>query len=123
MTDLLIPSEHSRDNHFDLRRQRLLFRCWHRGTQESDLIFGSFAETSLADLDGSQLDRFEALLECADPDLFDWVLGGFAPPPEHDHDVMRLLRDFGARRHRGPHTADSFSSEPAGKVWPGAEWS
>jgi succinate dehydrogenase flavin-adding protein (antitoxin of CptAB toxin-antitoxin module) len=67
MTDLLIPSEHSRDNHFDLRRQRLLFRCWHRGTQESDLILGPFAETSLKGFDSSQLDRLEALLDCADP--------------------------------------------------------
>ena len=102
MTDLLNPSEHSRDNHFDLRRRRLLFRCWHRGTQESDLILGSFAETCLAGFDSGQLDRFEALLDCTDPDLFDWILGGIAPPPEHDHDVMRLLRDFCARRHRGP---------------------
>jgi len=102
MTDLHTASEDSRENSFNLRRQRLLFRCWHRGTQESDLILGPFAESSLKGFDSSQLDRFEALLECTDPDLFDWVLGGFAPPPEHDHDVMRLLRDFGARRHREP---------------------
>ena len=57
MTDLLIPSEHSRDNHFGLRRQSLLFRCWHRGTQESDLILGPFTETSLKGFDSSQLDR------------------------------------------------------------------
>jgi antitoxin CptB len=101
MSDFRAASEHSQDNHFHIRRQRLLFRCWHRGTQESDLILGSFAETSLTDLDSSQLDRFEALLGCADPDLFDWVLGGFAPPPEHDHDVMRLLREFCAVRQRG----------------------
>jgi succinate dehydrogenase flavin-adding protein (antitoxin of CptAB toxin-antitoxin module) len=30
------------------------------------------------------------LLDCTDPDLFDWIIGGFAPPKEHDHDVMRL---------------------------------
>jgi len=32
----------------DIRGRRLLFRCWHRGTQENDLILGAFAETSLA---------------------------------------------------------------------------
>ena len=100
MRDLLIPSERSRDNPFDLRRRRLLFRCWHRGTQESDLILGPFAETSLKDFDSAQLDRLEALLNCTDPDLFDWIVGGFAPPPEHDHDVMQMLRDFSARPHR-----------------------
>jgi erythromycin esterase-like protein len=62
--------------------------------------FFDVTQNALTDLDSSQLDQFEALLECADPNFFDWVLGGFAPPPEHDHDVVRLLRDFGARRHR-----------------------
>jgi antitoxin CptB len=80
MTDLLIPYEHSRDNNFDLQRQRSLFRCWHRGTQESDLILGPFAETSLKDFDSSQLDRLEALLDCTDPDLFDWIVGASRRP-------------------------------------------
>jgi antitoxin CptB len=86
----------------DVRSRRLLFRCWHRGTQENDLILGAFAETSLARLDNIQLDRFEALLDCPDTDLFDWILGGSRPPPEHDHDVMRLLRGFCAARHHRP---------------------
>ena len=76
----------------DIRRRRLLFRCWHRGTQESDLMLDSFAETSLAGFDSAQLDRFEALLDCADTDLFDWITGRSMPPPVYDHDVMRLLR-------------------------------
>ena len=78
----------------DHRRRRLLFRCWHRGTQEIDLILGSFAEASLTGLDCAQLDRFEALLDCEDADLFDWITGRSAPPPAHDHDVMRRLRSF-----------------------------
>jgi succinate dehydrogenase flavin-adding protein (antitoxin of CptAB toxin-antitoxin module) len=60
------------------------------GTQESDLILGRFADLHLPEFDSAQLDRFEALLDCTDPDLFDWIIGGFAPPKEHDHDVMRL---------------------------------
>jgi hypothetical protein len=28
--------------HEDVRCRRLLFRCWHRGTQENDLILGAF---------------------------------------------------------------------------------
>ena len=78
----------------DIRCRRLLFRSWHRGTQESDFIFGSFAEKSLEELNSAQLDKFEALLDCADPDLFEWIIQGSAPPPEHDHDVLRLLRGF-----------------------------
>lgn len=90
------------ENQFDIRRRRLLFRSWHRGTQESDLILGSFAEGSLKTLDGGQLGRFEALLDCTDPDLFDWIFGVSDPPPEHDHDVMQLLRSFCIERQRTP---------------------
>jgi antitoxin CptB len=89
-----IPSQATDRDHADVRCRRLLFRCWHRGTQESDLILGSFAEDSLKTLDGDQLGRFEALLDCTDPDLFDWIFGVSDPPPEHDHDVMRRLRSF-----------------------------
>jgi antitoxin CptB len=88
--------------HQDIRRKRLLFRCWHRGTQESDLILGSFAEGSLGTLDSDQIGRFEALLDCTDPDLFDWIFDVNDPPPEHDHDVMELLRSFCNERHRAP---------------------
>lgn len=94
----------------DLRRRRILFRCWHGGTQELDLILGSFAERVLADLNTGQLDQFEALLDCPDPDLFDWILCGAPLPPEHDHDVMRRLRGFcdalhhGSQQNRQPQT-------------------
>jgi antitoxin CptB len=78
----------------DIRRKRLLFRSWHRGTREADLILGSFAEAHLAAFDEPLLDRYEALLECPDADLFDWITGRTAPPPEHDTDVTRLLLAF-----------------------------
>lgn len=78
----------------EIRRKRLLFRSWHRGTRESDLILGRFADAHLARFDSAQLDRWEALLECADADLYDWVAGRAVPPPMHDHDVMRLLLAF-----------------------------
>ena len=78
----------------EIRRKRLLFRSWHRGTRESDLILGRFADANLAVLDDAQLDRYEMLLDCPDADIFDWVSGRSAPPPEYDHDVTRLLCSF-----------------------------
>ncbi|HEX4185825.1 MAG TPA: succinate dehydrogenase assembly factor 2 [Stellaceae bacterium] len=78
----------------DIRRKRLSFRSWHRGTRESDLILGRFADAHLAQFDEVQLDLYEALLECADADLFDWITGRASPPREHDHDVTRLLLAF-----------------------------
>ncbi|MBV9553126.1 MAG: succinate dehydrogenase assembly factor 2 [Alphaproteobacteria bacterium] len=78
----------------DPRRKRLLFRSWHRGTREADLILGSFADRYLGQFDAAQLDRYEALLDSPDPEIFDWIFGRAAPPPEFDHDVTRLLLAF-----------------------------
>ena len=98
MNHLQNTSDVPPSNRSGIRVRRLLFRSWHRGTQESDLILGTFAEGALAGFDDEQLDRFEALLDCTDPDLFDWIIVGIRPPPEHDHDVTRMLRNFCTRQ-------------------------
>src|SRR3569832_2308029 len=54
----------------DDRRKRLLFRCWHRGTREMDLILGRFADTTIADLSDGELSELERLIEFPDPDLY-----------------------------------------------------
>jgi antitoxin CptB len=78
----------------DIRRKRLLFRSWHRGTREADLILGSFAEAHLAGFDEDRLAEYESLLACPDAELFDWIAGRLAPPPEYDTAVTRLLLAF-----------------------------
>lgn len=82
------------DDLSDIRWRRLLFRSSRRGTQENDLLLGSFAESYLSGFNAAQLDRFETLLDCTDSDLFSWIIGGISPPPQHDHDVIQLLRAF-----------------------------
>jgi antitoxin CptB len=94
----------------ETRRKRLLYRSWHRGTRESDLILGRFAAAHLDGFDEAQLDRYEALLECADADLYDWVADRASPPAIFDHDVMRLLRTF--TRAPPPVRPDSAGPRP-----------
>ena len=62
------------------------------------MILGRFADEHLTGFDEAQLDRYEALLDCPDPDIFDWVSGRAVPPPEHDYDVTRLLLSFSNAR-------------------------
>lgn len=78
----------------DIQRRRLRFRSWHRGTREADLILGRFADACLADFTAAQLDRYAALLEKSDPDIYDWLTGRAPVPPADDTDVLRLLRRF-----------------------------
>ena len=101
MSQLGSASDGSQIDPLEIHRRRLLFRCWHRGTQEIDLLLGSFAETSLAGFDSAQLDRFEALLDCPDADLFDWITGRNTPPSAYDNDVMRLLRSSRYHHKKG----------------------
>jgi antitoxin CptB len=78
----------------DARRRRLLYRAWHRGVREMDLIVGRFADAQIAALDDSGLDAFERLIEVPNSDLYAWVCGHAEVPPDHDSDVLRRLRDF-----------------------------
>ncbi len=78
----------------DIRRKRLLFRSWHRGTKEADLLLGSFAERHLHGFTADQVDRYEALLAAEDTDLLAWIAGRATPPAGRNSDVLRLLLAF-----------------------------
>jgi antitoxin CptB len=77
-----------------VRRKRLIHRSRYRGVLESDLFFGRFADVHVAALTPEQLDRYEALLNESDHDLFAWISGRRPVPAEHDHDVFRMLKNF-----------------------------
>ena len=78
----------------DLRRRKLLFRCWHRGMREMDLIMGRFADAVMSELSEADIDAFETLSEVPDPDLYAWLSGGRPVPAEFDLALFRRLRDF-----------------------------
>ena len=65
------------------RRRRLLFRSWHRGIREMDLIMGRFADACIAEHDATpNSTNIERLLEVPDHDLYAWITGeGVAPAP------------------------------------------
>ena len=78
----------------DLRRRKLLFRSWHRGMREMDLIMGGFADARIAALGESELDELERLIEVPDPDLLAWIIGDAEVPPDFDSALLRDLRQF-----------------------------
>jgi antitoxin CptB len=78
----------------DIRRRRLRFRSWRRGTREMDLLLGRFAEGHLAGLSEEQLGEYEALLEVGDPDLYSWIVGGAPVPSRYDTAVLKLIKEF-----------------------------
>ena len=57
------------------KRKRLIFRSWHRGTREMDLIMGSFANKYVPEFSPEELDCYDEVLQNSDPYLYDWISG------------------------------------------------
>jgi antitoxin CptB len=81
----------------DARRRKLLFRAWHRGMRELDLIMGRFAESAIAQLTADELLDFEDLMEVPDRELLAWVTGEADVSAKFDTALFRRLRQFNRR--------------------------
>lgn len=80
-----------------VRKKRLRYRCWHRSSREADLLLGRFADKNLPIFDETDLSHFETLLNEADPDIWDWVVGRKPVPVTVDHGMMEHLRIFSSQ--------------------------
>jgi antitoxin CptB len=80
----------------DPRRKMILFRAWHRGMREMDLIMGRFAEERLDAMSDAELDTFEQLIEAPDRDLLAWITEREETPGNFDTAVFRALKAFHA---------------------------
>lgn len=81
----------------DIRRRKALFRSWHRGMREVDLILGSFADGEIAALSDDELAIYEALMAEPDADILKWVTGEAAVPASHDTPVFAKILSYRAR--------------------------
>jgi antitoxin CptB len=76
------------------RRRRLLFRSWHRGIRETDLILGRFADAHIGAMTDADLDEYERLLEVPDHDIYGWVTGEREIPQGHRSDLLNRIARF-----------------------------
>ncbi len=85
----------------DPRRRRVLFRSWHRGIREMDLIMGRFSDAHIAELTDAELDDYERLMEVRDQEVLSWIDGTGVVPPDHDTALFRRRRAFNRGTGRG----------------------
>ena len=78
----------------EIRLNRIRFRAWRRGFREADLILGPFADAHVATMSADELDRFEALMDQSDHDIFGWIMGALPAPVAFDNDILARLRAF-----------------------------
>jgi antitoxin CptB len=83
----------------DDRRKRLLFRCWHRGTREMDLILGRFADAEISDMRDDELAELERLIEVPDPDLYAALTGDKPLAIEYASALFERIKAFRAVEH------------------------
>lgn len=72
-------------------RKKLIFRSWHRGTREMDIIMGRFAEAHVPGFGEGELQLYEALMSENDPDLYNWITAREAIPDRCRNAVMQQL--------------------------------
>ena len=95
------PTRSSSD--LDPRRRRLLYRAWHRGTREMDLLMGSFCDATVADLSDAELDAFERLIDLPDQSLYAWISNPAEIPAEHRSPLLERLAM--SRAHQADRTS------------------
>ena len=78
------------------KRKRLIFRSWHRGTKEMDLFMGTFADRNVPDFTEDELAQYDEMLNCSDPDLYNWVSGRETVPANQMSAVLEkfLAHEF-----------------------------
>ncbi|SKA33364.1 succinate dehydrogenase assembly factor 2 [Consotaella salsifontis] len=78
----------------DIRRRKALFRSWHRGTREMDLVLGRFADAELEVLSDDELTQYEELMEHPDVTLFSWLAQDAPAPKEVETPVFKRIKAF-----------------------------
>ncbi|MEM8704109.1 MAG: succinate dehydrogenase assembly factor 2 [Pseudomonadota bacterium] len=91
MSDQTGSTRESSQQERDPRRKRILFRCWHRGMKEMDLLLGGFANAEIDRLTDEELLELEHILTANDQDLYAWMTGRKPLPPEWDGPLYRRI--------------------------------
>jgi antitoxin CptB len=78
----------------DARRRKLLFRSWHRGMREIDLILGTFADAEIGDLTETEIEQYERLLDIPDTEILPWITGERPIPESERTDLLHRILAF-----------------------------
>ena len=84
----------------DTQRKRLIYRAWHRGTREMDMILGRFADAHVGEMDEDALLQFDDLLKESDPDIYNWITQREKPPANVHSAVLAQVIDMFDAHHR-----------------------
>lgn len=73
-------------------KARLFWHC-RRGMLELDLILQRFMESGFNHLTKEEINAFDALLSCTDPELFSWLMGHEHPQDPELSAIVTIIRN------------------------------
>lgn len=73
-------------------KARLTWHC-RRGMLELDLILQRFLKQGLDQLSAKELNTFDTLLSCTDPELFAWFMGHEEPESKELKEIVAIIRN------------------------------
>ena len=75
-------------------QNRLIYRSWHRGTKELDLILGNFISENIDVMPDDEIREFEALLNSEDPDIYKWIVNFETPNDKYLNGIIIKIREY-----------------------------
>lgn len=75
-------------------QNKLIYRSWHRGTKELDLILGNFISENIQNLSNIEIKNYEILLNCEDPDIYKWIVNQEEPNNSTLKDLISKIRAY-----------------------------
>lgn len=77
-----------------IRRRRVRYRAWHRGTRELDILLGRYADAHIEAMDAAALDALERLMNASEPQLMAWLTRDEGAPADQPQWLVDAIRAF-----------------------------
>lgn len=74
--------------------KKMLYRSWHRGCKETDILLGDYAKEKIFSLSNTQLLMLDKLLQVDDFHLYNWITEKVDAPEEYENEILNDIKQF-----------------------------
>ena len=72
----------------------LIYKSWHRGCKETDILLGDFAKACILQLTALEISIYKELIEENDWDIYEWILNEASAIPQKYLAIIEKIRKF-----------------------------
>ena len=78
----------------------LIYKSWHRGSKETDILLGDFAKAKIYNLNDQELKIYTELIEENDWDIYEWILNEKVEIPLKYTQIILKIRAFSINNNK-----------------------